>query len=305
MTSSTLAPGANQTHSDLVELYSSQDLSLKKRWYSQSAKAYDECRPKYPDEIMDQIAAYITESPNINDSDTSNRNSARVLEIGCGPGTSTTSLAKRGFHLVCVEPNADFCALARENTLPYASQVSAIVNEPFEDFEASNHVDDVLFDAVVAATCMHWVSEEIRFPKAASSLREGGTLIMLWNMTLNPVHKSNLEQLQIAHDEVDCSTLLVWSDEDKSIKGIQSIGDSMIESGLFENLIVNEARTFATYSTQRYLGLLSTYSPYIRLEPGVRASLFGRIEKLIDDTMGGQLELSHITLSQMATKKNA
>ncbi|KAI2498651.1 PFAM Methyltransferase type [Fragilaria crotonensis] len=287
--------------------YSFQDLGERKGWYSPSAKAYDDCRPKYPDQILDEALRFVT--------------GKSILEIGSGPGTATASLAERGYDLTCLEPNADFCAIARRRattmTVRHQHQVAGqgsplkrtrkvapspasvlIENISFE--EASTEGSN--FDAIVAATSMHWIPADVAFPKAAKSLKEGGCLVLLWNMMLTPYSAIDLEKIKQAHG-LEFQSLLAWSNEDFQKEVANSVGDLMMKSGHFENLRTNEARQLVTYTAAQYLGLLSTYSFYMRLAVDERISLFERIQKVIDEDLGGTIELSYLSLYHVATKK--
>jgi SAM-dependent methyltransferase len=265
--------------------YSFQDLGERKGWYSKSAKAYNDNRPKYPDPLIDEVVANHIEGH-------------RILEIGSGPGTATVPLAQRGYELDCFEPNPDFCNLAQENTKAFRPNVR-IHNEAFEEAATTG----LEYDAVVAATCMHWIPAEIGFPKAAASLRTGGTLVLLWNMMLTPKSRADFERIKAAHHP-NCNDLLVWSDEETQKEVATMVGQLMMESGLFSNFRSREMRRSVTYTTNQYLGLLSTYSQYIRLSSDVKSILFERIRTVIDEELGGELELSYLSMYHVATKKN-
>lgn len=267
----------------LQQDYSSRELGERKGWYSQSAKAYDDCRPKYPDEIMDQATKLLS--------------GKRVLEIGCGPGTATVALAQRGYEMHCIEPNTDLIALARKNMKDYP--LAQFENVAFEEAVTEGKE----FDVVVAASCMHWIPAEVAYPKAAKSLRQGGTLVQLWNMQLNPNKTADLQLIKAAHAP-DCLDLLTWTDEEKSLQGIRRMGNLMMDSGCFESIGSNTIRTHVTYNTAQYLGLLSSYSPYIKLAPEVRAALFDRLERCIEGKLGGTVELNYLSTYQVATKND-
>ena len=297
-TSSPFTPTPDQSRGDSLgrflenKYYSFQELGERKVWYSKSAKAYNDCRPKYPDEIVDEALKLVTGN--------------RILEIGSGPGTATISLARRGYELLCLEPNPDFCALARENVSTQTQQqqhnqfVVHIENVAFE--EAST--EGLEFDAIVAATCMHWIPSDVGFPKAAKSLKRGGSLVLLWNMMLTPSSDADFELIKQAHSP-DFQALLAWSDEDTQKEVATSVGDIMMESGLFENMRSNEIRRHVIYTAAEYLGLLSTYSFYMRLLPEERSKLFDRIRNVINDELGGSVELSYLSLYHAATKKDS
>jgi 2-polyprenyl-3-methyl-5-hydroxy-6-metoxy-1,4-benzoquinol methylase len=66
------------------------------------AAEYDRHRPTYPGELIDHACRAGGLAPG-----------DRVLEIGCGTGQLTRSLAERGLSVTAVEPGANLVALAR------------------------------------------------------------------------------------------------------------------------------------------------------------------------------------------------
>ena len=126
--------------------------------------------------------------------------------------------------------------------------------------------------------------------------------MVLWNMMLTPYSAIDLEKIKQAHG-LEFQSLLAWSNEDFQKEVANSVGDLMMKSGHFENLRTNEARQLVTYTAAQYLGLLSTYSFYMRLAVDERISLFERIQKVIDEDLGGTIELSYLSLYHVATKK--
>src|SRR5689334_7408191 len=88
--------------------------------FDEVAAEYDRHRPAYPDELVDQacLAAGIGSGDH-------------VLEVGCGSGQLTRSLAARGLHVTALEPGANLISLARRN-LAGVGEVE-LVNARFED----------------------------------------------------------------------------------------------------------------------------------------------------------------------------
>jgi ubiquinone/menaquinone biosynthesis C-methylase UbiE len=95
-----------------------------------------------------------------------------VLEVGCGTGQLTESLAGYGFRLTAIDIGPSMIAAARRRLDgPAVSfQVSS-----FEDFAAA----DASFDLIISGTAFHWVDPDVRFRKPAGLLRPGGWLALL------------------------------------------------------------------------------------------------------------------------------
>jgi len=96
-----------------------------------------------------------------------------VLEVGCGSGQLTRSLAARGLHVTALEPGASLIALARQN-LDGAGEVE-FVNARFEDAPLPGG----RFRAVFSASAFHWIDPEVSWQKAADVLVPGGTLALV------------------------------------------------------------------------------------------------------------------------------
>lgn len=125
-------------HLEQIKTWYSKDLEQRKTWYSPVADAYNKARLRYPKELIDRVVELAQLSPD-----------ATILEVGCGPGNATVAFARVGFSMVCLEPNQDFCRLARQNCTPYPNV--EIRNTSFEEWE----LEAKKFDAVLAATAIH------------------------------------------------------------------------------------------------------------------------------------------------------
>src|SRR3954466_4385062 len=73
------------------------------RVFDEVPELYDRVRPGYPDELFTDLA-----------SSTGMGAGTSVLEVGCGTGQATRSLAQLGCSVTAVEPGAGLAALARQ-----------------------------------------------------------------------------------------------------------------------------------------------------------------------------------------------
>jgi ubiquinone/menaquinone biosynthesis C-methylase UbiE len=95
-----------------------------------------------------------------------------VLEVGCGTGQLTESLACYGFGLTAIDIGPSMIAAARRRL--DGSAISFQVSS-FEDFAAA----DASFDLIISGNAFHWVDPEVRFRKSVRLLRPGGWLALL------------------------------------------------------------------------------------------------------------------------------
>jgi ubiquinone/menaquinone biosynthesis C-methylase UbiE len=132
------------------------------RVFDEIAAEYDRHRPAYPDELIDQACRVA----GIGSGDL-------VLEVGCGSGQLTRSLASRGLRVTALEPGTNLISLARKN-LKGAAEVE-FVNAQFEDAQLPRE----RFRAVFSASAFHWADPEASWQRAADVLVPGGTLALV------------------------------------------------------------------------------------------------------------------------------
>lgn len=260
-----------------------QDLEQKKSWYSAVADAYNRVRPRYPQELIGRVVELAQL-----------QNDAILLEVGCGPGTATTAFAQLGFSMVCLEPSQESCQLARQNCAEYPHV--EIVNTTFEEWE----LEAERFNAVLAATSFHWVSPEIRYAKAAAALQNNGFLILLWNTPPQP----DSEVYQVL-DEVYQSlapSVVGYERIETHQENLRIQGQAVIDSGRFKGLVSEQMVCEVIYSIDDYLALLSTLSPYIKLESPQRDALFVGLRERLKKNCSENLQLSYLSVFQIASK---
>lgn len=263
--------------------HSDKNLAAKKNWYSSVAEAYDRIRPKYPEKIVHRAIEF-AQLPN----------NATILEIGCGPGMATIDFARSGFSLLCLEPNWDMCQIAQRNCQPYPNV--EIANTSFEEWQSEGN----RFHGVLAATSFHWISPTIRYRKAAEALLHNGSLILLWNVVPH-MPQTIYSILQLVYQK-DTPYLDIDYNLENHSQNIDCFGESLLDSGHFQDLKTDRLIYEVTYSTEDYLMLLGTLSPYLELEASCRESLFAELRDAIEENCGGEIRLLHLCVCQVARK---
>jgi ubiquinone/menaquinone biosynthesis C-methylase UbiE len=125
------------------------------------AELYEDSRLGYPSDIVEFAVATAAVGA-----------CSEVLEVGCGTGQLTESLACYGFRLTAIDIGSSMVAAARRRL--DGSALSFQVSS-FEDFAAAG----ASFDLIISGTAFHWVDPEVRFRKPARLLRRGGWLALL------------------------------------------------------------------------------------------------------------------------------
>lgn len=218
-----------------------------------------------------------------------------LLELGCGPGTATVAFARRGCAITALEPNPAFVALARERCAGFGRvRIEPLACEQWP-------VQEQAFDAVLAASSFHWIPAGLGSRTAARALKPAGALILLWNKELQP---SLALHQRFAASYARYAPALHRRESDAEQQAIlEALVQQLVDSALFLPPQAGRVPVQLTYSADQYLALLSTYSPYLRLEPGPRAALFAELRRIIDTEAGGSLELSGHSAFHVARKR--
>ena len=254
--------------------------------FEEVPELYERVRPLYPPELFDDLVAYGGLAAG-----------ARVLEIGCGTGQATLPLARRGFHVLCVELGERLATRARRYVAAFPGV--EVVNAAFEEWEPGpGGVDG--FDAVVAFTAFHWLDPEVRYEKPARLLRRGGTLAVAETQHVLPEGGEPFwTDVQEDYDAV------VPSDENRPPPRPEEVGDLRAElegSGRFGHVVVRRYLADVTYSADEYLAVLDTYSGHRSMAPAERRRLYERIHRRIEAQPGGAVRKSYLFTLNLARR---
>ena len=137
------------------------------RVFNEVPELYDRVRPRYPDETF---ADLVTVTRMIQRSS--------VLEVGCGTGQATRSLAALGCSVTAIEPGAEMAALARQRIGTF-SNVN-VETSTFEKWDDRGR----RFDVLIAASSWHWVDPSIGWRRAHDVLRPAGWMALLGNVVV-------------------------------------------------------------------------------------------------------------------------
>lgn len=234
--------------------------------FGQHAEAYDRFRPTYPDAVIDEL---LGPTPAGLD----------VLDVGCGTGIASRQIAHGGANVLGVELAPQMAAIARRHGVDV--EVGA-----FEAWDAAGRT----FDRVTSAQAWHWLDLPVATAKAASVLRPGGKLCLIWNVGCQP------DDLANALEEVYAKT--VPAGGHRMFRGYAISRSSEMRTGLDDeldailkepDLNAPEERWFPwtrNYERDEWLDQLVSRSDHAALEPAVRDRLFEAIGAAIDDHGG-------------------
>lgn len=128
--------------------------------FAAQALDYDRYRPRYPDDLFDDLV----ESAGLSPGD-------RVVEIGVGTGIATEPLVQRGLDVTAIEPAAALTAVAEAKLTDGVHFFTG----RFEDFSSESPVK-----LLAAFNAWHWVEPRRGVALAARLVAPGGSLALAW-----------------------------------------------------------------------------------------------------------------------------
>ncbi|EXJ95336.1 hypothetical protein A1O1_00456 [Capronia coronata CBS 617.96] len=144
---------------------------------SSSAAAYAQYRPPYPNQLIDIIIdKHVSTGGGLD----------LLLDVGCGPGTATRSLAPRFTHAVAADPGQSMVETARK--IPSTTKSGTPVRFEMCEAEKVSSLLPVLqevagtgspecVDLITAAAAAHWFDLPRFYGEAAKILKPGGSII--------------------------------------------------------------------------------------------------------------------------------
>ena len=266
----------------------SRDLSLMKplarersKLFDEEAERYDRCRPTYPGALIDDLLGSAAERLD-------------VLDVGCGTGIASRMMAERGARVLGVEPAPRMAEIARRHGIDV--EISA-----FEDWQPAGRT----FDRVTSAQAWHWLDLLVATTKAASVLRPGGRLGLIWNCGSPP------DDLADALGEVyACAlpdrvhTVFRGYGVNRSTDGRPNSPSELAAIAAVRDFDVPTETWFPwtqTYQRDEWLEQLPSRSDHTALEPVVQQRLFEGIGAAIDD-FGGSFVMYFETVLIAATR---
>jgi SAM-dependent methyltransferase len=222
------------------------------------AKAYEQFRPSYPQELVESVLGY------------AQRPISTALEIGAGTGKATRVFAGRGITVTATDPDAAMLAELRRHVPPGVTTVQAAL----EDLPL-----DTTYGLVYAAAALHWTRPEGRWQRIASLLDAGGVFasfggpIRLADRAVEDAvaeaRAPFLDSDDITPPEATPPGTMQWpGTEIQRSEWFVDVQEAVIERRL-------------TMSARDYLGHLSTVSAYLQLPARDQEQVFAGIMRVL------------------------
>lgn len=252
------------------------------RVFNEVPELYDRVRPGYPDELFADLAAT-----------TGLDESSSVLEVGCGTGQATRSLAALGCSVTAVEPGEDMAALARRQIAAFREV--EVETSTFEEWDARGR----RFDALVAASSWHWVDPSAGWRKAHDVLRPGAWMALLGNVVVRRPGEPEVYAETADLHERFCPGNSDWGHPplEDDVRATDE-GWGLVEDpgGLFGATTVRWYPSVQWFDGDGFADHLRSTSLYRRLDREIREPLLDAVAERIRSRMGDRASRRYLSV---------
>jgi cyclopropane fatty-acyl-phospholipid synthase-like methyltransferase len=218
------------------------------------------------------------------------------LEIGAGSGIATVELAKFGCKVIGIEPGANLVTIAKQKTAQYSNV--EIKEAMFEDFEPAEK-----FDAVLALTSFHWISEYLKYKKVFDSLNDGGSFALVWNSFFQS-NSPATQEVNALYQEL-LPDVYPPSEKDVNVSVLDKLNSREKEihaSDLFYIHFLRKYITVYNYDAETYPKLLNTFPKIIKTDEKRRQEFLLRVGEIVKKY--GKISIPLLTTLIICKKKN-
>lgn len=246
------------------------DRNVRRRTFDDEAERYDRARPRYPDELIADLAELTGIGPG-----------SRVLEIAPGTGVLTVPLAALGCTVTAVELGPRLAEVARRNLARYPR--AEVVVSAFEDWPMPAEP----FDAAVCASAAHWFDPVPWVAKISGALRPGGSLATVGVHHVAGGTPGFADESQACYERWEPG-ITPGLRMPTAAEVPREAGD-LEAAGRLGPVTFRRYERDVDYTSAEFTDVLRTYSNVIAMTPQDRAGLVGCLGQLIDSRYGGRV----------------
>jgi SAM-dependent methyltransferase len=258
------------------------------RVFDEVPELYDRVRPGYPDALFADLVAV-----------TGVGEGSSVLEVGCGTGQATRSLAALGCSVTAVEPGPGMAALARRRTAAFGDV--DVVTSTFEEWDGRGE----RFDALVAASSWHWVDPSVGWRRAHEVLRPGGWMALLGNVVVRRPGEPEVYAETADLHERFCPGHPGWGHpplEDDVRRADDGWGEAADPGGLFGPPTVRWYPVVQWFDGDGFADLLRSTSLYRALDRDVREPLLAAVAERVRTRMGDRAPRRYLSVLRVGRR---
>jgi SAM-dependent methyltransferase len=258
------------------------------RVFNEVPELYDRVRPGYPDELFADLVAI-----------TGMDGRSSVLEVGCGTGQATRSLAALGCSVTAIEPGAAMSALARQRLSTFCNV--NVETSRFEEWDDRGR----RFDVLVSASAWHWVDPSVGWRRAHDVVCPGGWMALLGNVVVRrPAEPEVYAETADLHERFSPGDP-GWGHPplEDDVRATDE-GWGLVEDpgGLFGATIVRWYPTVQWFNGEGFADLLRATSLYRRLDRNVREPLLDSIAERIRTRMGDRVSRRYLSVLRVGQR---
>jgi SAM-dependent methyltransferase len=256
--------------------------------FNEVPELYDRVRPGYPDELFADLVAV-----------TGLDEGSSVLEVGCGTGQATRSLAALGCSVTAVEPGAGMATLARQRLASFRNV--DVERSTFEEWDDRGR----RFDVLVAAQSWHWVDPSTGWQRAHDVLSPGGWMALLGHVVVRrpgepEVYAETADLCErFSPGNPDWGHSPLEDDVRTTNEGWGLVDDP---GGLFGPTIVRWYPTVQWFNGDGFADHLRSLSLYRRLDRDVREPLLDAIAERIRTRMGDRASRRYLSVLRVGQR---
>ena len=200
-----------------------------------------------------------------------------ILEIGAGSGIATVELAKLGGRVVAIEPGANLAEIARKQTEQFSNV--ELFEGTFEDFQSAEQ-----FDAIMAFTAFHWLSEGDKYQRILELLKDSGSLVLVWNSFFQNASPATAEVNRVYTEFLPD----VYPEESQAVEvnlGVLSKlsrrEEEVGRNQLFYTVFLRKYLINYNYDDQTYPKLLNTFPKIVEIEDVKRQRFLDHVSAVV------------------------
>ncbi|XVV11938.1 class I SAM-dependent methyltransferase [Actinoplanes sp. CA-131856] len=231
--------------------------------FGEVAALYDDVRPGYPDELGRAVAEVAPEGS--------------AVDIGAGTGKGTEVLVKIHDNVTAIEPDGRMAAVLRKK-FPAVE----VLESTFEEWTPPPGGVGLL----ACAMAWHWMAEETRNQRAFAALTPGGILAVFGHRFgyADPAQSAAIGEV------------FDRTGRDVPTRPDHWVAADVRGSGVWSRVDELEWHEDLPLSTEGYLALTQTFSPFRRHAPALQRRVLDGLRAAIDG-FGGTITLDlHTTL---------